>query len=363
MDASRSMSLRRAGAFWAVAALTASCGGSDSQTNGGASGSTSTSGTNGASGSSATGTGGSSGGSATGTGGSAGVDTGAGGSVAPTGDSGVVVVPPGDGGACPSYAAFTLAVQISMDVTWAAGTATNAGTGKVVLWNRSQLTSTGTVLGGETITCGTVLPDLILNALGNIAAGGSKVLIEIPTKDWDAPTMPKYPSNGTLAAWSVGSAITIDPTVVLVGLTMPDPNAVWPASGMGIATVDADSDGKPGMLAVPKADGGYTQPPTAIGLIGSAPVADNLYLVSRTSVALAGKTTTCEEQAGTAMVKYFDSHVVGCHVKTPAAECTPTQVDFIDQSRSIYKTTTGTFKSKKIADGATCADVRAALPL
>jgi len=249
-----------------------------------------------------------------------------------------------------------------MDVTWAAGTATNAGTGKVVLWNRSKLTSSGMTLDGETITCGTVLPDLTLNFLGNIAAGGSKVLIEIPTKDWDAPTMPKYPSKGTLAAWTVGSALTIEPTIVLVGLTMPDPNAAWPSSAMGITTVDADSDGKPGMLAVPKADGGYTQPPTAIGLGGSAPVADNLYLVSRTSVALTGKTTTCEEQSGTAMVKYFDSHVAGCHVKG-AAECNPTQADFIDQSRTIYQVTGGSFKSKKIADGATCADVRAALPL
>jgi len=360
MDASRSMTLWRAGALCAVAALASACGGtSDSQTNGGGSGTTSTT-TSGASGSSSTGMGGSGVGMTTGTSGAGGVATGSGGAggagVVPEGDSGAVV-----GMACPSFAAFTLAVQISMDVTWVAGTATNAGTGKVVLWNRSKLTSSGTTLGGETITCGTLLPDLVLNFLGNIAAGGSKVLIEIPTKDWDAPTMPKYPSNGTLAAWTVGSALTIEPTIVLVGLTMPDPNAAWPASTMGIATVDADSDGKPGMLAVPKGDGGYTQPPTAIGLVGSAPVADNLYLVSRTSVALTGKTTTCEEQAGTAMVKYFDSHVAGCHVKG-AAECDTTQADFIDQSRTIYQVTGASFKSKKIADGATCADVRAALP-
>ena len=101
---------------------------------------------------------------------------------------------------------------------------------------------------------------------------------------------------------------------------------------------------------------------TLTSLGGSAPVADNLYLVSRTAVGLTGKTTTCEEQSGTATIKYFDSHVVGCHVKG-ASECTPTQADFIDQSRSIYQATTGTFKSKKIADNATCADVRAALPL
>lgn len=349
--------MRRVAAFWSMAALTVSCGGtSDSQTSAGASGSPAT--TSGPGGSGSTGTAGSSGGSVTGMGGSGGADTGSAGSGgSPSVDSGAVV-----GEACPSYASFTLAVHIIMDVTWEAGTATDKGTGQVHLWNRSKLTSNGTTLAGETITCGTVLPDLVLNFLGNVAAGGSKVLIEIPTTDWDAPTMPKYPSNGTLAGWSVGSALSIEPTVVLVGLTMPDPNAAWPASAMGIATVDADSDGKPGMLAVPKSGGGYVQPPTAIGLVGSAPSADNLYLVSRTSVGLTGKTTSCEEQAGPATIKYFDSHVAGCHVKG-ATECNATQADFIDQSRSIYVATGGSFKSKKIADGATCADVRAALPL
>jgi hypothetical protein len=358
MDAARSKSMQRFGAFYALMALAAACGGSsDSQINTGASGSSSTSGPGG---SGSTGVGGSGSGMTTGTSGSADTDTGSGGSSAT--DSGVVVVPPGDGGACPSYASFTLAVQTTMDVTWAAATATDKGMGKVVLWSRSKLTATGTTLAGEGISCGTLLPDVTLNFLGSIAAGGSKVLVEIPTTDWDAPTMPKFPSNGSLAGWSVGSALSLEPNMILIGLTMPDPKAAWPASAMGIATVDADSDGKPGILAVPKSGGGYVQPPTAIGLGGSAPVADSVYLVSRTEIALNGKATSCEEQAGTAMVKYFDSHVVGCHVKG-AAECNPTQADFIDQTRTVYQATAASFKSKKVADGATCADVRAALPL
>ena len=45
------------------------------------------------------------------------------------------------------------------------------------------------------------------------------------------------------------------------------------------------------------------------------------------------------------------------------AACTAAQTDFVDQSRTDYKVMSGTFTSKQLADSATCADVRAALPM
>jgi hypothetical protein len=104
------------------------------------------------------------------------------------------------------------------------------------------------------------------------------------------------------------------------------------------------------------------QPPTGLGFLGSAPSADKLYLSSRTVVSLDGKLTSCADVAGTAKIAFFDSHVVGCHVKN-GGDCTPSQIDFVDQSRTLYKITGATFTAKKIADDATCADARAALPL
>jgi prepilin-type processing-associated H-X9-DG protein len=126
-------------------------------------------------------------------------------------------------------------------------------------------------------------------------------------------------------------------------------------------SVDADGDTKPGFTAVPRSGGGYVAPPTGLGIFGSAPTADKLYLVWRTVVSLAGNFTSCEEQSGTANVTFFDSHVVGCHVA--AGDCAAAQTDFVDQSRTLYKPGSATFVAKKVPDGASCADVRMALPM
>jgi hypothetical protein len=177
---------------------------------------------------------------------------------------------------------------------------------------------------------------------------------------WEAASMPKFSSRGSLQGWSVGSMFNIDGTIALVGMKMDNPMAAWPSSYTGIMALDADDDGKPGFTAVPKSGGGFVQPPTGLGILGSAPTAERVYLASRTIVSLAGKLTGCEDLAGTANVTHFDSHVVGCQAR--GADCTPNQVDFVDQSRTMYKINSATFVAKRIPDNASCADARAALP-
>ncbi|HET6284362.1 MAG TPA: hypothetical protein VFH73_25620 [Polyangia bacterium] len=318
------------------------------------------------SGGASSGTGGSaggSGGSSSGSGGSSGT-TGSGGTVGTDGGgTGGVVGMDGGGNNCPAQTAFTLGVHIILDVTWPATTASAAGTGKVHLWNRAKFTATGTSLVGETSNCGTSLPEFALSFGGQVVTGGSKVSIDVPNTVWDAPMIPKFPNSGTISSWNAGGMIEIVPTVALVGLTMPDPKAMWPASYTGIMAVDHDGDGKPGFTAVPRDDRPYTAPPTALGLFGSAPTADRIYLASRTVVALSGKLDSCNEQSGTANVAFFDSHVVGCRLKGGTTDCNAAQIDFVDQGRTKYEAKTGTFKSKKVADNATCADVRAAFPM
>jgi hypothetical protein len=222
--------------------------------------------------------------------------------------------------------------------------------------------SGGVLSGDETRSCGTVLPDFALNAAGAIVTGGSKVLVEIPHSVWEASTVPRLESRGRIAGWDPGSQFNIDNTVALFGLTLADTGAPWPESYTKITAVDADGDGKPGFTAVPRGSGGYVLPPTGLGLFGSAPSADQLYLASRTVVSLDGKLQTCDDVAGTARISFFDSHVVGCHVRN-GGECSPGQIDFVDQSRTLYKITSATFTAKKVADDATCADARTALPL
>jgi hypothetical protein len=259
--------------------------------------------------------------------------------------------------------ALTLAVHIVMDATWPASTATSAGSGKIHLWNLAHLdVSAGVLSGDETRSCGTVLPDFALNAAGAIVTGGSKVLVEIPHSVWEAPSIPKLQSRGRIAGWDPGSQFNIDGTVALFGLTLADSGAPWPDSYTKIMAVDADGDGKPGFTAVPRAGGGYVLPPTGLGILGSAPSADRLYLASRTVLSLDGKLQGCNEVTGTARISFFDSHVVGCHVKN-GGDCSAGQIDFVDQSRTLYKVTGATFTAKKVADSATCADARTALPL
>jgi hypothetical protein len=330
---------------------------------GGATGGTggATGGTGGGTGGTTGGTGGTTGGTGGTTGGTGGTTGGTGGS---TGGAGGTAMDGGPGG-CPSYDKFTLAIHIILDVTWAGSLATEKGVGKVHLWNKATLNANGTALTGEARSCGTLLPDIVLSGAGVIVTGKSKVQIQIPFEAWDAPMIPKFAQTGTLAGWSVGSDVKMEPTVALVGLNMPDPMAPWPASYLDIMGVDHDGDGAMGITGRGKNDATYTYPPTGLGAFGSAPTADKVYIASRTVVQLTGKMTSCEEQAGTANAKFFDNHIIGCHVFN-GAECTRTgagnQTDFIDASRTVYVPTAGTFVAKKIPDNATCADARAALP-
>jgi hypothetical protein len=403
MNTFKSNGLRQAGICLAMAALVASCGQSDSETPTGGSGASGTGGSGGETGGSGGSTGGS-GGSATGgsggatggsggaTGGSGGATGGSGGATGgsggATGGSGGATGGSGgtggttggaagsggstggsagsggsaDAGGCPTYASFTLAIHIIMDVKWAGALATNPGTGKVHLWNRAKMNANGTQLTGQANSCGTTLPDIILNAVGALAAGGEKVSIEIPFASWDAPSIPVFDQKGTFGGWNPGSAVDMEYTIALVGMTMADPfNAPWPASGTAITGSDAEGDGKLGITGIPKTGGGYVNPPTSLGVFGSAPAADRVYIASRNVLALKGQTTSCEEQAGMVDVKFFDNHVIGCHA-TNGMECDANQTKFVDDSRTVYVPTGATFVAKKVPDNATCAEVRAALP-
>jgi hypothetical protein len=267
---------------------------------------------------------------------------------------------PPSGEACPTTASF--AILLSLDVTWVGNAATTSGTGKVHIWNKADLMASGTTLSGQVTPCGTELPETTLSGLGRVAAGGSKILIQIPETVWDAPSMPKFPLVGTRASAALGAAIEINLAAPLGYKPAADLRATWPESYTGLRDqlLDPDGEGKPGYLAMPKPDGGYVLPPTSLGLGGLAPAAERLALVSRNLMTLAGTRTSCEAFAGTANVTAFDSHVVGC-VLRGGGECSPAQVDFVDQNRMKYVPKGATFMAVQVAAAATCAEVRRAL--
>lgn len=304
------------------------------------------------------------GGAPTGSGGAPGGGSGGAATPGAGGATGAGGAPAIDGGTPPAAAcgAGVFAMQVVMDVTWPAGTAAAAGSGKIYLWNRTVLEESGTALSGMLQGCGTSLPETSLTALGRIATGGTKILIEVPDPVWDAPSMPKFAVKGTASAATATGMVSLE-WASLVGINLPDPKAVWPDSYTGIAAMaqDADGDGKPGYSSVPRSGGGFVLPPTSVGIGGLAPSAEKVYLVSRHLIALSGARTSCDELAGAATVSAFDSHVMGCQVKG-GADCNANQTDFVDQNRMKYKVTGATFRAKKLTASATCADVRQALP-
>jgi hypothetical protein len=225
-----------------------------------------------------------------------------------------------------------------------------------------KLDVSGTALAGETRSCGTALPEFMLTAAGQLVTGGMKVSIEVPYAAWDAPTIPEFHVTGTVAGWQTGSAFGIDSAVAPVGVLLADPRGAWPASYTGLQTVDAEGDGKPGITAVPRMGNGYVLPATGLGLLGSAPQADRVYLVSRTILALAGTFTSCTQISGSTQVMAFDNHVVGCRLAS-GQDCSAAQTDFLDQGRTAYQISGGTFTVAIAPDDTTCADVRAMLPM
>ncbi len=265
------------------------------------------------------------------------------------------------------------AAHITLAVSWPGTASTSQGTGTVDIWILANLTVAGSapniMLGGKAQTCGTTLPPIALNGAGQLVAGGSKVQITFPAAVWTAPSMPKFDVVATASGWDSGSMLVFKPVSAPIGVALPDPSAAWPTSAWsfpaGTQIVDADGDGKPGFTAVPLMGSGVVLPPTGLGLFGSAPSADKLYIVAKNNLSLNGTRTSCTDASGTASVTEFDNHVVGCHVHN-GGECTTgmpnTQADFVDTSRTVYAPGTATFKAKQLPATATCADVLSALP-
>jgi hypothetical protein len=185
--------------------------------------------------------------------------------------------------------------------------------------------------------------------------------------------MPTYASTGSQTGWSPPSTFNIAPTLALIGLALPagtDPATyAWPSSSWafpsGTTFPDYGNGTSPGITATPLDGNGFVYPPTAIGLGGSAPSADMVYIATRTQVSLSGAWTSCTSLSGNADVSLFDNHVVGCHIHG-GSTCTTgsanTQADFLDQNRTIYAPGTATFVAQALATSGTCADALSALP-
>lgn len=260
------------------------------------------------------------------------------------------------GGDCTPLAAYTEASHLIVDVNWPAGTASMKGSGQIHIWGKAAFTPSGNTLSASLQACGIVLPASTLTALG----GGGMILIEVPTTAWDAPSMPHFQVDGTQTGPNIGDTLSYS-WAALVGFTLDNAaTAAWPTSNTGITmTSDAEGDNHPGLTSIPRSGTGYTLPPTSILQTSRA---DQLYIVTRQVTSVTLTRTACDETSGNATFTHLDNHVIGCHVMG-GSDCMPAEANFIDQNRAIYDITGATAKTKSIDASATCADVRAALPM
>ncbi|HMA94225.1 MAG TPA: hypothetical protein VKP30_16150, partial [Polyangiaceae bacterium] len=257
---------------------------------------------------------------------------------------------------CPGDTTWTEAVRFLLKSSWPATSAAVAGAADIEVLALVKLSVDGDKLVGTTRGCRTVMPPAQLSAAGQIVTGGTTMLTDLPDAVWDAPSMGTADCAGKQSGSGISSHVEYGWTA-LIGVTLSDAHGAWPASGAGLKTDDADGDGNPGITSVPKNGGGYVLPPTGLGILGSAPTADKVYVVNRNIISLSGTRSSCDEHAGTASFPAFDNHVVGCHTKNGA--CSASQVDFCDQNRPLYKINSATYSARRVPESTTCAEVRA----
>lgn len=266
----------------------------------------------------------------------------------------------GGGKACPARTSSSVASHIVVSVRWPGSLAIKAGEGELHLWTKADLVFSGDAVTGKVRPCGTVIPALTRSA----AVGGGKVQVEIPGAAWEAPAMPVFQVRGTTTGFDEGETITMDPVASIVGLTMTDPlKDPWPEEPSGLTTVDPDGDGQPGLLAIPRTDEPFGAPPLDLAgvLDPNGARADQIYLATRTVLALTGTRDSCTSAEGTAQVSRVDSHVVGCHVRG-GGTCTASQASFVDMSQPRFTIESASFEMVDVPPDATCTDVRDALP-
>ena len=262
---------------------------------------------------------------------------------------------------CDSLSSTTVGAHIVAQVSWPATTGINAGTGEIHIWTISDLdfdddgNATGTVK-----PCGSVIPELEASDL----VGGGKILTEIPDSVWDQPDIPVVAVSGSISGFDVGDTINMNPVASVVGVTLADPmNDPWPATGAELNGVDHDSSGKPGITSIPRDDAPFKRPPLDLigALLPNGARGDTLYLGTRIVMEIQGVRDSCTSASGAAVVQKFDNHVIGCHV-LDGGECTADQAAFVDSNRTVFQVSEASYSMKQVTSGASCAEVRAALP-
>jgi hypothetical protein len=261
----------------------------------------------------------------------------------------------------------------TIDVSWTGGGFANLvispGSGTIRHWIRSARTVAGTAVAETATICGLELPPFHSNV--NETYG-----ISFPDSLFDHGGLANFAIAGTVSSTSRTATYTTSPMAELLGLTLPNATtAGWPLT---ITTeTDDDNDSHPGVTANVQSSTGLSLVPLDFGVIVSPQTvarADQLYLSIRQVTAVTAQFSDCDHasgtvtvpqmvQPGTATSRYaLDTHAVGCRVQSTGLDCSASQVTFVDQNQPVFVPTRTKYLATRMAPGADCAAVRAALP-
>lgn len=279
---------------------------------------------------------------------------------------------PLDGGFNPLTCDFsgTWASYVSIDVTWPGTIVLLQGQGKLQQWNltREVQAPLSTTVTAHTKPCGIFLPDLQTTIFNFFQKYG----IRFPDALFDHGTIPETTFNFVADITKTPITFKTDPFAIVIGSALANPTtAAWPAAS-AMTLRDDDNDKNPGITVIPVTTNGYSLPPANL-LTGE--LADLVYITTRTVSALSGTISDCNKIEADVTIQTvngkpgIDSTVVGCRKQAskPGQTGTPCSADeasFVDGARPQFTPTgPGHMTIVRVAESATCADVRARFPL
>jgi hypothetical protein len=248
-------------------------------------------------------------------------------------------------------------IKLAVALSWPSGML-SAGTDTGTIWLLLQTSPSGGQLDGTAYPCGLVLPDFTLNPV---------IANEVYHFDWSTSMFDRQPSNfspssttvSSVTGFTLGTSFTMSQIVVMAGASLSNPASdPWP-SAASLSAPDMDMDGKAGVTAIGRSGGGYVYARAALD--GSSR-ADRIYSAARFVFNGSGTINACNQLSGAATFTNFDTHVIGCRVAGTSSDCTTAQRDVLDTGRPAYTAGNVSLSATKLAAGATCANVRSALP-
>jgi hypothetical protein len=252
----------------------------------------------------------------------------------------------------------TYALKMSVAGSWPNDTYISGGSGTFQFWMKLQGTHSGHSIAATVTECGRFVPNFSATMVSETYNYG------YPNSLFDGNFLPSTSTTVTLGSSSPGASFVLAPAATQMGINMADPiNGSWPSQASGIAAgirVDMDADGQPGVSAVYANGGGLQYPRTSTSFIATR--SDRPYVASRVAFSLNGSLTSCTQSTGSGTFTHIDTRIFACR-QDSGSQCSGSQASFLDQNCVNYTMpSTATYTLVKVADGASCATIRAALP-